>query len=174
MSTATKMRKYEMVVVTRTDAGHDALRRLYEKIIEQMAKSGARHLRFELWGKRRLAYPIGKSLKGVYMYFVFLAEGDFVRELQRTLRLSNIVLRYLNVLLEEGIDPETYDYEKEAQFDSLPSEAEESDRDRPTTGWDAEFAAAGEPVGATDDDDEESDDEDDDGARRKSRRNEED
>jgi small subunit ribosomal protein S6 len=168
------MRKYEMVVVTRTDAGHEALRRLYEKITEQMAKSGARHLRFELWGKRRLAYPIGKSLKGVYMYFVFLAEGDFIKELQRTLRLSNIVLRYLNVLLEEGIDPETYDYEKEAQFDSLPSEAEESDRDRPTTGWDAEFAAAGESAGGTDDDDEESDDEDDDGDRRKSRRNEED
>jgi len=174
MSTATKMRKYETVVVTRTDAGHEAQRRLYEKITEQMAKSGARHLRFELWGKRRLAYPIGKSLKGVYLYFLYLADGDFVRELQRTLRLSNIVLRYLTVVLEEGIDPETYDYEKEAQFDNLPSEADESDRDRPTTGWDAEFAAANDIRQGDDDEDDEEDadgDEPDDD-RRKSRRHE--
>ncbi len=165
MSTATKMRKYETVVVTKTDAGHEAQRRLYEKITEQMAKSGARHLRFELWGKRRLAFPIGKSLKGLYLYFVYLADGDFVKELQRTLRLSNIVLRYLTVVLEEGIDPETYDYEKEAQFDNLPSEAEEAERDRPTTGWDAEFVAAG----GRDDDEDEEEDEDSDGGRRKSR-----
>lgn len=165
MSTATKMRKYETVVVTRTDAGHEAQRRLYEKITEQMAKSGARHLRFELWGKRRLAFPIGKSLKGLYLYFVYLADGDFVKELQRTLRLSNIVLRYLTVVLEEGIDPETYDYEKEAQFDNLPSEAEEAERDRPTTGWDAEFVAAGD----SGDDEDEEEDEDQDGGRRKSR-----
>lgn len=159
------MRKYETVVVTKTDAGHEAQRRLYEKITEQMAKSGARHLRFELWGKRRLAFPIGKSLKGLYLYFVYLADGDFVKELQRTLRLSNIVLRYLTVVLEEGIDPETYDYEKEAQFDNLPSEAEEAERDRPTTGWDAEFVAAG----GRDDDEDEEEDEDSDGGRRKSR-----
>ncbi len=177
MSAATKMRKYEMLVVTRTDAGHEALRRLYEKITEQMAKNNARHLRFSLWGKRRLAYPIGKSLKGVYLYFLFLADGNFVRDMQRTLKLSNIVLRYLTVLLEEGIDPETYDYEKEAQFDSLPSDAEESDRDRPTTGWDAEFAASGEAGKSDDDDDDDegSDDDEDSGSdRRKSRRNEED
>lgn len=165
MSTATKMRKYETVVVTKTDAGHEAQRRLYEKITEQMAKSGARHLRFELWGKRRLAFPIGKSLKGLYLYFVYLADGDFVKELQRTLRLSNIVLRYLTVVLEEGIDPETYDYEKEAQFDNLPSEAEEAERDRPTTGWDAEFVAAG----GRDEDEDEEEDEDQGGGRRKSR-----
>lgn len=171
MSTATKMRKYETVVVTKTDAGHEAQRRLYEKITEQMAKSGARHLRFELWGKRRLAFPIGKSLKGLYLYFVYLADGDFVKELQRTLRLSNIVLRYLTVMLEEGIDPETYDYEKEAQFDSLPSEADEAERDRPTTGWDAEFVAAGETA---DDDEEGEGDEESDGDRRKSRRDDDD
>ena len=153
MSTA--MRKYETVVITKTDAGHEALRKLYERLTEQMAKGGARHLRFVVWGKRRLAYPIGKSLKGLYLYFSYLADGDFVREFQRTLRLSNIVLRYMTVVLEEGIDPDTFDYEKESKFDNLPSDSDDSDRDRPTTGWDAEYAASVEFAGGGDDDDDE-------------------
>ena len=99
MSTA--MRKYETVVITKTDAGHEALRKLYERLTEQMAKGGARHLRFVVWGKRRLAYPIGKSLKGLYLYFSYLADGDFV-PFQRTLRLSNIVLRYMTVVLKRN------------------------------------------------------------------------
>jgi small subunit ribosomal protein S6 len=162
------MRKYETIVVTKTDAGHEAQRRLYDKIIELLAKAGARHVRFELWGKRRLAYPIGKSLKGIYMYHVYLADGDFVKELNRILRLSNIVLRYLTVMVEADIDPEAFDFERESQFDTLPSEADESEHGRSTTGWDAEFRGAPEkvPSGDSDDDD---DDDDEGGSNRRER-----
>ena len=60
MSTA--MRKYETVVITKTDAGHEALRKLYERLTEQMARVAL--VTCDSW-KRRLAYPIGKSLASV-------------------------------------------------------------------------------------------------------------
>lgn len=150
-------RKYETVVVTRTDAGAEAQRKLYEKVTEQMERAGARHIRFELWGKRRLAFPIAKAVKGLYLYFVYLADADFVKELHRTLRLSNIVLRYLSVKLADRVDPETYDYEKERQFDALPTETEEAEH-RPTTGWEAEFPVRGTATDVSDDEDEDEDD----------------
>jgi small subunit ribosomal protein S6 len=135
------MHKYETIVVTRTDAGHEAQKRLYDKVTEQMEKGGARHIRFELWGKRRLAYEVNKATKGLFMYYVYLGGGTFVRDLQRTLKLSNIVLRYLTVRLAEGIDPDTYDFEKEKQFDALPTDADDGhDHGRSTTGWDSEFS----------------------------------
>jgi len=140
MSAARVFQKYETVVVTRTDAGAEAQRKLYEKLTEQMEKAGAKHVRFELWGKRRLAFPIGKSLKGLYLYYVYLADGDFVKDLNRTLKLSTIVLRYLTVRIGEDINPETFDYEKEKQFDALPTEAEEAEH-RPMTGWESEYPA---------------------------------
>jgi small subunit ribosomal protein S6 len=152
MTTAPQFKKYETVVVTKTDAGHEAQRKLYEKVTEMMEKAGAKHIRFELWGKRRLAFPIQKANKGLYMYYVYLADKDFVRELTRALRLSNIVLRYLTVKLADGLDPATYDYEKEKMFDNLPSEQDDADH-RATTGWEGEFANR--PDSASDEDEDE-------------------
>jgi len=157
------LRKYETILVTRTDAGHEAQRRLYEKITEMMSKADARHIRFELWGKRRLAYPIAKTSKGIYMYYMYLADNGFVKDLNRTLKLSNIVLRYLTVRLSEAIDPEKYDMEAEKHFDALPSEADENgDHGRAATGWEGEFAARAAAEKSSDDDDEDEDDDEDD------------
>lgn len=137
MSAAT-YRKYETVVVTRHDAGHEAQRKLHQRITEMMEKEGARPIRFEFWGKRRLAYPIAKATKGLYMYHSYLADGEFVRKLNRTLQLSQIVLRHLTVRLSDSVDPSTYDFEKEQYFDSLPTEADEVRDHGATTGWSAE------------------------------------
>lgn len=156
MSAAT-FRKYETVVVTRHDAGHEAQRKLHQRITELMEKEGARPIRFEFWGKRRLAYPIAKATKGLYMYHVYLADGEFVRKLTRSLQLSQIVLRYLTVRLSDAVDPSTYDFEKEQHFDALPTEADEGRDHGPTTGWSAEVAGEG---AASFDEDDESEDED--------------
>lgn len=143
MSAATMMRKYETVVVTRHDAGHEAQRKLHQRITELMEKEGARPIRFEFWGKRRLAYPIAKATKGIYMYHVYLADGEFVRKLTRSLQLSQIVLRYLTVRLSDAVDPSTYDFEKEQHFDALPTEADEGREHGPTTGWSPEVIGEG-------------------------------
>ena len=153
-----KLRKYETVIVTRTDAGQEAQKRLYEKIEELVQKNGGHHVRFELWGKRRLAFPIKKALKGIYLYHVFLAEESFVREMNRMLKLNNNVLRYMTIVLENDVDPAAFDFEKERQFDNLPTDSDDQgDRSRSTTGWDAEFQNRGE---GKDDEDEDEDEED--------------
>jgi small subunit ribosomal protein S6 len=160
MSSAGRMNKYETIVVTRTDAGHEAQRKLYERITGEMEKAGVKHVRFELWGKRRLAFPIAKSSKGIYMYYVYLGDGDFPKTLHRTLKLSNIVLRYLTVQIGKGIDPATFDFDKEKQFDALPTESDEFEHGRPTTGWDAEFSRdKAKPEGEDDEDDDEDEEE---------------
>ncbi len=158
MSAAT-FRKYETVVVTRHDAGHEAQRKLHQRITELMEKEGARPVRFEFWGKRRLAYPIAKATKGLYMYHVYLAEGEFVRKLNRALQLSQVVLRHLTVRLSDGVDPSTYDFGKEQHFDTLPTEADEGRDHGPTTGWNAEVAGEGAATGFGDEDSEEDEDE---------------
>ncbi len=155
---ATVYRKYETVVVTRHDAGYEAQRKLHQRITEMMEKEGARPIRFEYWGKRRLAYPIQKATKGIYMYHVYLADGEFVRKFTRTLQLSQIVLRYLTVRLSDGVDPATYDFEKEQHFDTLPTDADEGRAHGPTTGWSAEIA--GEVAAFDEEDSEMSEDED--------------
>jgi len=173
MSDVQWLRKYETVIVTRTDAGHEAHKKLYEKIQELVQKHQGHHVRFDLWGKRRLAYPIRKNVKGIYLYHVFLADESFVQELQRMLRLNAIVLRYLTVLLEERVNPATFDFEKESQFDNLPSDSDDSDRSRATTGWEAEFQGR-EFASDEDEEDEEEEDEGEEGPDGKEEDSEED
>jgi small subunit ribosomal protein S6 len=168
MSAARKMTKYETVIVTRTDAGQEAQKRLYEKIQELVQKVEGHHVRFELWGKRRLAFPIKKCLKGIYLYHVFLAGDQFIRDLNRMLKLNPAVLRYMTIVLEKDIDPATFDFEKERLFDSLPTDSDDQgDRSRSTTGWDAEFQNRGEAKADSEDDDDEDDEDEEGGENRK-------
>ena len=136
------LRKYETVIVTRTDAGQEALRKFHQKVTELMAKEGAVPVRFEFWGKRKLAYPIKKQTKAYYMFHVYLAEPKFVDKLLNMLKLSDVVLRYLVVKLDEGIDPSKYDLEKERFFDTLPTDLDEGkEHYGPITGWEKEFGS---------------------------------
>lgn len=136
------MNKYETVVITKLDAGHEAQQKLYEKVCDLMEKMGAKPTRFEVWGKRKLAYPIQKNTKAMYSYYVYLANGDFVKEFTRLLRLSPIVLRYMTIKVGKNIDPAKYDFDKERLFETFPTETEDThEHVRPTTGWDPEYLA---------------------------------
>lgn len=141
-----QMRKYETVIVTRTDAGQEALRRFHQKTTELMAREGAVPIRFEFWGKRKLAYPIKKQSKAFYMYHLYLAHGTFVEKLLSMLKLSDLVLRYLVVKLGDRIDPDKYDQERERYFDVLPTDLDEGKgRYEPMTGWEKEYGKRPEP-----------------------------
>jgi len=153
------LRKYESVIVVRSDIGQDAMHRLHEKFLELVEKHGGKLVRFEVWGKRRLAFTIRKCTKGVYLYYVYLAGEDFVEELTKNIRINTNVLRYMTLVLDTEVNMETYDFAAEEHIDKLPDQEEHGDRNRSTTGWDAEAAAE---MAAGDDEDEDEEDEDDD------------
>lgn len=153
MSAKKLLRKYEMIVVARNDLGHEAVRKLHERVNEVLGKHEGQTIRFENWGKRRLAYPIKKCAKGYFLYYILAADAEFVKEVQRMLRLNAGVLRFLTIILEKDVDVEAIDFEKEGYIDELPEDDENEDRGRSTTGWDAETAA----VMASDSDDDEVD-----------------
>ena len=54
---------------------------------------------------RKLAYPIRKSNRGIFVYLKYVGYGDLVAELERNLRLLDEVVRFQTVLLTEDIDP---------------------------------------------------------------------
>ena len=54
----------------------------------------------EKWGKRRLAYKVDKYREGSYVLFQFSSEADVVKELERRLRVSDVVLKFLTVRID--------------------------------------------------------------------------
>lgn len=90
------MRKYETLVVLRNtleDAQREALIERFKGIIE---KEGT-VTKVDEWGVKKLAYEIEKLKEGYYVLYEFEAKPTLPKELERNLRISDNVLRYMTV-----------------------------------------------------------------------------
>ena len=96
-------RPYEVVVIMHPDATLDDQKEVFRKkkgIIEA-GKGSVNSL--ETWGKRTLANPIGKLKKGVYFHSTFEADPATINELERVMRISDKVLRFMHTRLDERV-----------------------------------------------------------------------
>ncbi len=106
--------EYETTLVLRPNIGGDAIEATLDKMRGVIA-DGGKLLAIDHWGKIRLAYEIDEHTRGVYIHTHFLGAGQMVAEIERNLRLSEDVLRYLTVRLADGVDPggrEAVEYER--------------------------------------------------------------
>ena len=91
------MTEYETVYILRADLADDLTKKANDKISEVIGKfQGALESLTDL-GKKTLSYRIAKHLKGHYFQLHFKGSGTVVDELERSLRLSEDVLRFLTV-----------------------------------------------------------------------------
>ncbi len=94
------MRRYELMIVLRADLPEDRLQATLERVIRAVAGSGGQIVKVSPWGRRRLAYEIEHQRDGSYHIVVFEAEPPFVQELERSLLISEEVLRFLVTRIE--------------------------------------------------------------------------
>jgi len=73
-----------------------------DEVQEAVRNLGGEIEKVDVWGKRRLAYPIQKRTEGHYSVFTFKMEPDKVSEVERILRLKQQVLRHLVTLRDEN------------------------------------------------------------------------
>lgn len=98
------MRIYEFTLILRADLEESARTELLEKIetwTPFVQDEGAPEKTISHWGIRDLAYPIEKMDKGYYVYYEGAMDHTELPELERNLRFSTDVLRYLIVRQEE-------------------------------------------------------------------------
>ena len=67
---------------------------------ELLAKEGATIVKEDVWGKRTLAYLIDHKREGYYVFWQYEAPGTVIKPLEYRLRLSDQVMRYLNLNLD--------------------------------------------------------------------------
>jgi small subunit ribosomal protein S6 len=95
-------RDYELTFVLRIDANEDATNESVEEVRRwvEADELGAVN-KVDRWGRRRLAYEIDKQREGYYVLFDAAIDSQNIPELERNLRLSTTVLRYLLVRKDE-------------------------------------------------------------------------
>lgn len=89
------MRNYEIMIVVHPDLDDVALSNLIDKVKTWITDAGGDFSKLELWGKRKMAYPIRKQREGQYALIKAQFPPAFSAQLEQNLRLSEPVLRFL-------------------------------------------------------------------------------
>lgn len=96
------MRNYELAYIADPDLDEQALTALEDKVKGWIESSGGKTVKVDRWGKRRMAYPIKRRMDGVYVFLQAEMPPQAGTVLERNLRLTEQVLRYLVTLYEEA------------------------------------------------------------------------
>jgi len=95
------MRCYEHTFIARQDLSPQQAQALAESYSGVLTEHGAEVTKTEYWGLRNLSYRIRKNRKGHYLHLNVRAPAEAITELERQERLSDDVLRYLTVKVDQ-------------------------------------------------------------------------
>ena len=95
------MRVYEELFIVRPDATEEEIDPLVEQVSGIVTGTGGNIEKTEKWGVRRLAYRVQKRSEGNYILLQFTAGPDTVKEIERRLRVSDLVLKFITVRIDE-------------------------------------------------------------------------
>jgi small subunit ribosomal protein S6 len=94
-------RIYEVVFIVDPSTQEDDLTRLTDGLQGIITDQGGMVTKSEVMGRRQLAYRIGRSNEGIYVLFEVEGTGKEIAELERRMRVSDQVMRYLTVRVDE-------------------------------------------------------------------------
>lgn len=95
------LRTYEVMYIVDPEAGDEKITKLNEAVEQLVQKEGGTVVRVDNIGRRRLAYPIKKQTDGHYVLFEIDGSGQEIMELERRLRVNDMVIRYITVRVDE-------------------------------------------------------------------------
>jgi small subunit ribosomal protein S6 len=94
-------RSYELMFIVRPDMTEEDQDKLIATLESAITTSNAISKGVEKWGKRRLAYPVRRFHDGIYILLKVEGGGDLIHELERRLRVSEPVIKFLTVRTDE-------------------------------------------------------------------------
>jgi small subunit ribosomal protein S6 len=96
-------REYETIYILRPTVTKESSEGISARLADAVTREGGTLTRIENWGLRRLAYPVAKQKRGVYVYLKYIGKGGLVSEVERNLRLLDDVLKYQTVKTDDEI-----------------------------------------------------------------------
>jgi small subunit ribosomal protein S6 len=92
------LRQYETGFVLSPALSEEETAQFIQQMADIVAQKKGRMVRQDIWGKRRLAYPIKRFQEGVYVFFTYEGPGDVSGELERRFKQTDTVIRFMTVL----------------------------------------------------------------------------
>jgi small subunit ribosomal protein S6 len=97
-------RLYDLIFIARPATPEDEIKKVITGIETTCAEKGAKIEKSEQWGTRKLAYRVAKHREGIYVYQqIRTNHSELIAELERRLRVQDVVIKYLTVRLDEDL-----------------------------------------------------------------------
>jgi small subunit ribosomal protein S6 len=94
-------RKYELVYIVSPDATDEQVTDLHTQVEAIVQRMGGQIDKTDNWGRRRLAYEIGRHKEGTYVLETIDGSGELMKEIDRRLKVFDLVIRHLVVRIDE-------------------------------------------------------------------------
>ncbi len=97
-------RLYDLIFICRPDTPEPEIDKLIATLQHAAEEKQAKVEKVEKWGTRRLAYRVKRLREGFFVYMLLRSShGELLKELERRLRVSDAVVKYLTIRLDEEI-----------------------------------------------------------------------
>nr|MBB1522221.1 30S ribosomal protein S6 [Clostridiales bacterium] len=94
------MNKYESVIIVNPNVDEEGIKALDKKFTDIINNDGKLE-KIDNLGKRKLAYEVKKNNEGIYLVLTFEANADLIEELQRNYRITDEVIKFIVIKIEE-------------------------------------------------------------------------
>ena len=94
-------RQYELVYILPPDSTEQQVTELHEQVDSVVSRMSGRIEKTDNWGRRKLAYEIGRHKEGTYVLEVINGDGELMKEIDRRLKVTDLVIRHLAVRVDE-------------------------------------------------------------------------
>ena len=123
-------RTYEVMYIVNPETADETIAKLNDAVGKLIEKEGGSVVRMDDIGRRPMAYQIEKKREGYYVLFEIEGSGQEIAELERRMRVNDMILRYITVRVDEDRKAATKRREKReartakrTKFRTAPAEA---------------------------------------------------
>jgi small subunit ribosomal protein S6 len=100
------MNRYETLILLSPELEAESRQEVLDALTGVVTRENGKVLEVDEWGMRDLAYPVRKQVRGYYVRLEYAAPGQVVSELERNIRITDGIFKFLTVKLGEASEIE--------------------------------------------------------------------
>jgi small subunit ribosomal protein S6 len=116
------VREYETIYLLKAETPDDQVDEIKERLRGVVSREGGKVIRFTNQGKRKTAFPIGKNPKALYMHCLYVGRPGLVQELERNLKMLDVVTKFQSVKLADEVDFDARQVEPDVKIQPVEEE----------------------------------------------------
>ncbi len=116
------VREYETIYLMKGDTPDDQVEEIKERLRAVVTREGGKVIRFTNQGKRKTAFPLAKNPKAVFMHCLYVGNPGLVGEIERNLKMIDVVAKYQSIRLADGVDFDARQVEQDVKVAPVEEE----------------------------------------------------